>query len=206
MTEAQKDFNKDFVLSLPPMEKCVLAELKQDLKKVLPGFEEEGFDEVKARSCVDTENPSHALADALVKELNEAQKVYETKGVTARFSLATDDDSNLLIRTYAEKIDGHNWSTGYWATSWTLTPENQLSGKALVHVHNFEDASNVQMRASREFEQQPIDGEDAAKAVVSRIFESDKSLLKDLSDEDAVMASLKQIRRILPITRTRMKW
>ena len=62
------------------------------------------------------------------------------------------------------------------------------------------------MRASRDFAPQPITDTEAAKAIVKRMTESDKTLLEDLSDEDAVMSSLKQIRRILPITRTRMKW
>jgi hypothetical protein len=202
----EEDFCKELVLSLPPMESRDFATLKENLKTV-KGFKEDFFEEIATRTCiVPGEAGSNPLVDALQDELREMQEHYRAKHVSSRFTICLDDENNLVIRTYAEQLDAHNWATGYWATIWNLTRTGELSGKASVHVYSFEDSSNVQMRGSRVFTSVNIPHEHHAKGVVKKIAEYEKALLEDLSDEDAVMSSLKQIRRILPITRTRMKW
>jgi F-actin capping protein alpha subunit len=181
--------------------------LKADLK-TLPGYEEASIKEVAIRTCIVPGNaaPTNPLVEELNVHLYGSQTHYREKNVTARFSVSEDELHNLTIRTYAESMNPHNWCTGYWSTTWTLTPSHELSGTATTHVYTFEDSTNVQMRASRDFASISIPVDELAENVVQKMVECETDFLKDISDEDAIMTGLKQIRRILPITRTRMKW
>ena len=61
----------------------------------------------------------------------------------------------------------------------------------------------MQMRATREVPSKAIA---SAEEAIKAIKRADNTLLSDLTDQDALTGSLKKIRRILPITKTRMKW
>jgi hypothetical protein len=121
-------------------------------------------------------------------------------------TISNDDnnnDTNIVLRTYAETIDAHKHRTGYWAGEWILSDdETSLLGSLSVHVYYYEEA-NLQLRAQRQVPSTPIGSAADAMKVIKR---AEAGLLSDLTDQDAIQTSLKRIRRILPITKTRMKW
>ena len=207
MTDNKEEFCRELLLSMPPMESREFTMLQGNLKKI-DGFQEEFLQDVTARTCVGGNDASDSFISSLKEKLKEYQRFYPEKGVTARFAISKEEN-DIVIKTYAELLNAHNCETGYWSAEWKVqksqTSEAELSGKISIHVYYFEDG-NVQMRGKRDFEAATVSGDDLAQELVSKIAEYEKTFLADLSDEDAVMSSLKQIRRILPITRTRMKW
>jgi F-actin capping protein alpha subunit len=205
-----QDFYRGLVESLPPLETRDLHSLRNDLSK-LPDFDQAVWDEaVQSKTCTGSKAASSPLADALKAAVEDHQKVYRDQGMTARFTIEPDE-ADLALRTFVEHLDPHNWGTACWWATWKITEADavEVSGSVHTHVYYFEDQANVQKQASREFESTSMAAgsmEEVAKSIVDHVKASEKAFLADLADEDAVMTSLKQIRRILPITRTRMKW
>ena len=193
------------VSSLPPLESRLLNSLSADAAKqakvdsTLPAA-------IAERSCTGTPSkppPEGAFLDALtagIKEYHDKQ-YGGGKSVTARHQFDSNDDGHLILRTYAELIDTHKSRTGYWAGCWVIENESNIHGTISVHVYNYEDG-NMQMRAKREVPSQTIA---SAEEAIKAIKRADNSLLSDVTDQDALTGSLKKIRRILPITKTRMK-
>lgn len=192
---------EDLLLSLPPLESRDLALLKKHCQTL---FGEELDDSaVRERACLDESNTSTDLARALQAALADTQS--RLAADTKRFTIKSEE-SNLVVRTYVEKIDSHNWGTGYWASTWILKPAGDtaiLSGTIQAHVYNFEDG-NVQQKSRKEIEDTVVVG--GAEEIVKQMKGFERQFWEELQDEEPMMISLKQIRRILPITRTRMKW
>jgi len=207
MTE-KEDFCRELVLSLPPLESREFTMLKGHLKKI-DGFQEDFLQDVTARTCyVAGDDASDSFIDGLRQKLKEYQEFYNDKGVTARFAISKEGN-DIVIKTYAELLNPNNCETGYWSAEWKVQKgkdtQPEMSGTISTHVYYYEDG-NVQMRGKRDFEATTVMGADLAQEILTKIGEYEKTFLADLSDEEAVVSSLKQIRRILPITRTRMKW
>lgn len=194
-----EDFARDLMLSLPPMESREWNSTKADLTK-LNVYNDSIMKERNQKMCTTGAAPKHAY-DLIVK--NHIESVYKDKSnVTARYVVETDN----TIRTYAEHVASHNCSTGSWAGTWTIS-DTTLSGSIVLHAHYYEAGSNVQMRVNREFSAQLADSE--AETVVQQIKLWEVELYEQLStmfSDGEVDSSLKQVRRILPITKTRFKW
>jgi hypothetical protein len=225
---------QDLLLSLPPLESKDFASVQSDLTKLV-ALNRETIDkkaltkEMQTRTCQQDENSTDAFSAALAKCWLEHQEVTYGKkdGVTARFTVRQQDDGcSWMLRTYAEVLDAARFRTGYWAGKWVITGGGNdgtttatMSGELSLHVYYYEGGSNVQMRGKREIPAAAVkiasnasdaaadDNEVKAKAIVDSIKSMEKSLHQDLSNEDALfLSSLPKIRRILPITKTRMKW
>lgn len=194
------------IATLPPLDKRELESLQKQAAEyaVVDGF---ASLTLKQRTC--TGEPSNPPAGgAFVDALEAAVKDYQSKrygggkDVTARHQIDTNDEGHLVLRTYAEMIDPHKTRTGYWAGCWIIETESSVRGTMSVHVYNYEDG-NIQMRAQREMPKKDIS---TAEEVIKAIKRAEASLLSDVTDKDALTSSLKSIRRILPISKTRMKW
>lgn len=195
------------VSSLPPLESRQLNTLSTDAAKQANVDCEALPASIAERSCTGTASktpPEGPFLDALIVGIKEyhAKQYGGGKSVTARHLCDTNDDGHLMLRTYAELIDTHKSRTGYWAGCWVIENESSIRGSLSVHVYNYEDG-NMQMRATRDVPSTSIASAEEAIKVIKR---SDNTLLSDLTDQDSLTASLKKIRRILPITKTRMKW
>jgi hypothetical protein len=209
-----ENFSRDLLLSLPPMESRDWANTKGDLNK-LNLYSDEAMKDRNQKMCVVEGSASSALSASLRTALQEHQSLYEQKGeVSARLSFEEDGET-VRIRTYAELLAAHNCCSGSWTAEWTLLAKGtngELSGTVSLHVYYYEDGSNVQLRSIREFSSAPVSGPDEdglAKAVAARIGEWELELFNELSslyDEGEMESKLRQIRRILPITKTRFKW
>lgn len=175
---------------------------------------EEAMAEYNARQCSDVETgSSHPLAAGLEQKLKEYQeKTFASKGIAAKVVLAGD----LQIHTYAEKLDLPNFYTGYWKATWTLSSDNSLSGETKIHTCCYEDGNShltfaktfdavgVQPESPKDDPDQPPSLE---QGIVNQILNWEHDVLDLLATaQEEAPGSLKKIRRVLPITRTKMKW
>jgi F-actin capping protein alpha subunit len=190
--------------------------------------------EMQTRTCLQDENTStDAFSVALTKcwAAHQEETYGKKDGVTARFTVlqqqeddTTTREGGWMLRTYAEVLDTAKFRTGYWAGTWMIADAGDskkvsVSGELSLHVYYYEGGSNVQMRGKREIPSSSVsvassagdadtdENEAKAKAIVEYIKSMEKSLHQDLSNDDELfLSSLPKIRRILPITKTRMKW
>jgi capping protein alpha len=122
-------------------------------------------------------------------------------------------DGNFVIVLSGEKTNLKNFWSGKWTSSWSLKVNGssaELSGDAKLHVHYFEDG-NLQMQSSKSC---PVttftfsSPEKLAEEVFSRVQAFENSLQIGLEDMYNNMnnETFKSLRRIMPISKTKMDW
>ncbi|KAL7557920.1 hypothetical protein ACA910_022530 [Epithemia clementina (nom. ined.)] len=228
MTTATVVLSKQVLNSLPPLGKDDEATIVAAVKE-LPGFEESQLEEWKAQQCLDTKNATTPLAESLLHELQtQMDKQYGSSSSSgghqqARHSVVlapstntkkTTNNNALLIRTHVQLYEPLKFRAGSWSSEWHWDGTNStFSGTITMQIHSYEDDTNVQLRATRQIPPITTVGGDDAAALVQHMQRATQSLYHDLSqdiftghDKGKCPAALKKVRRILPITKTRMKW
>ena len=196
------------IASLPPLESREFNVISSQAAKQA-GAESVTPASLALRACNTTpqdpgEGPffgCRTSVEAGIKEYH-AKQYGGGKAVNVKYQFDKNEAGHLVLRTYAEMIDTHKSRTGCWSGCWTIDNDCKLRGTISAHVYNSEDG-NMQFRAKREVPEKKISNADD---VVKAIKRAEASLLSDLTDQEALTSSLKRIRRILPITKTRMKW
>lgn len=180
-------------------------------------------------------NAASSITNPLATELREKllnyqQKAFSgaggrgsgsaTKKVNARVWLTPGTSaSEFQIFSFAERIDTNNLQTGYWKSTWTITStsgaEAEVKGTVELHTYSFEDG-NTQLQLSKSFEGEIVkemENETAEEesslvnGVLYKIIEWEHSVLSVLKGlHDLSADRLKKIRRVLPITKTKMNW
>lgn len=148
---------------------------------------------------------------------------FSSPGVRAAHSVTASSgggDDTLTIATYAERVDLHNHHAGSWRGRYSICPATgDLSGKITIRAHTFENGGNVQLHSDISLDAANVGacslsgGSDEqslwASAVVRQIdaWEEEMAMQK-LSDMYESMGNtyLKSLRRVMPITRTKMEW
>jgi F-actin capping protein alpha subunit len=209
-----EDFTRDLLAALPPMESREWTMTKGDLNK-LSLYSDEVAVSRNQRMCVAEGRATSPISASLRDALQVHQSLYLQKGnVNARYSIEEEGDA-VTVRTCAEMLNPHNCSSGCWTAEWVIAVKGTtgaVSGKVNLHVHYYEDGSNVQMRSTREFTSESLEGSDGdtlAKAIVDQISKWEGVVFTELSslyEEGEMESKLRHIRRILPITKTRFKW
>ena len=185
--------------SAPPGHLDTLVENLSVLEPVSP----ELVDTVKAEQTVSNDVCGHPLAAALKEELDVYKsKFYSGKGVEYKFSIT--GDSKLQLTTLASRIDSTNCHSGSWRGEWEIdTANNKLEGVMIVHAFSHEDC-NIQLQHK---ETVPSCDITDAKSIQNKISRSEASVQAKLEDLHSSMGEkLKSMRRILPVTRTRLDW
>lgn len=179
---------------------------------------EEAAADQNALRCINMtgDASSHPLASSLQEKLKDYQeKTFAAKGVTAKVVLQSGDDGSLQIHTYAEKLDDPNQYTGFWKATWVFN-NNSLSGDAQIRTCSYEDGNN-QLSFSKSFDSttvdpsspkdQPDEAPTIEQGIVDQILKWEHEVLDILASMHETSSSqLKRIRRVLPITKTKMKW
>lgn len=165
----------------------------------------------------------HALAEPLMTAAKQYQKeMFGSKsGVTARVALmAGTSNQQLLVHTYAEKIDAPNQHSGCWRATWTIDKVSgddacEISGNVQVNGYAYEDG-NVQLKITKDFAPKKVgkasskDGEAPSLqgGIVQQIMQWELEILGIMEslNESVTADQLRSIRRVLPITKTKMKW
>lgn len=165
----------------------------------------------------------HQLASTLHEKMEEYQKLnfLSKTGVTACVALENGggNKNQLVVHTYAEKIDISNQHSGNWKAKWTIdsaeSSSAEVSGHVVVHSYVHEEG-NVQLKIEKEFPPVMVgkialnEGEVAslASGIVQQIMKWETIILGILEsmNDDVSSDHLRSIRRVLPITKTKMNW
>uniref|UniRef100_A0A7S1TQR4 F-actin-capping protein subunit alpha n=1 Tax=Phaeomonas parva TaxID=124430 RepID=A0A7S1TQR4_9STRA len=116
-----------------------------------------------------------------------------------------DDKFHIVLA--GVKLNLRNYWAGSWTSTWTLAG-TQLMGTVKVHGHYFEDG-NVQLQVSKDVPAITVDGgSDLVKSTVTAISEAEQVVQRGLEESYQNMSetTLQAIRRVMPITRTKMTW
>lgn len=159
---------------------------------------------------------NHPLAFTMKEKVKAYQdETFGSKpGVTARMAMAPGEEDpihQLVLTTYVEKIDSSNQFTGAWNATWTITYESdesaKISGSTKLHTYSYEEG-NCQLRTARDFQTTTVESEgDLPQALMDQITAWEREVLGLLASfHDLVGDNLRSIRRVLPITKTKMKW
>jgi hypothetical protein len=205
----------------------VLNEIKEEQKKFqcLP----------QEKQQQDVPSNCHPLAGPLATKLEQYQQqnFAGKQGVTARMTMKCDDEDDnsnkkLVIHTYAEKLDIPNRISGYWQATWTIisNPTNdraEISGRVQIHSFAYEEG-NAQVKVDQHFDTKIVTSSSTSTTAQKKMddvvstslispimkqiteWESDVLGLLAALNEGGTGEHLKSIRRVLPITKTKMKW
>lgn len=154
----------------------------------------------------------HPMAKALHEKLQDYQKENLKQGMTTRVALTQGPSKELVVHTYAEKIDATNQHAGSWKATWTVdkltSTQGQISGSVIVQSYAHEEG-NVQLKIVKEFPAVTVTDEASlADGLIQQIQSWETILLGILAtmNEDVSAEHLRSIRRVLPITKTKMNW
>jgi hypothetical protein len=135
----------------------------------------------------------------------------------------------LVIQTYVEKLDVPNRISGYWKATWTVLVNNtpttnnnnecgEISGRVQIHSYAYEEG-NAQVKIDQQFDTKTItklsttQDDDEPTSLVQPIMKQITAwesnvlgLLAAMNETGGTGEHLKSIRRVLPITKTKMKW
>ena len=253
-------FGTELLLSLPAMSASDWQDAQRDWKAVSGTATETAAtveQEYLQRTCSSTQEQQHnddkmnnwtPLMQQVYTQLQDYQSErYKASKMTRRLTLqpVVDDDNNhnnnnMIVRTYLEILDAANCQTGRLAVEWHIQPvlssddktetTAHVSGTAQLHVHYYENDTNIQLVATQTFQQAPASTAEekvnsivaqmeerqlsyevkVARAVVAQIRHHEDQLVQTLLHTTFASANchrhLKSLRRILPITKTRFPW
>mmetsp|Transcript_3860 Transcript_3860/g.5790 ORF Transcript_3860/g.5790 Transcript_3860/m.5790 type:complete len:271 (+) Transcript_3860:3-815(+) len=177
---------------------------------------------VESSAAVDTTDESNGCINALRKAMDDYVNLkFSSPGVRAAHQVKQEDgDETITITTYAERIDLTNHSVGSWNACYTVNPSlGHISGSVSITAHTFENGGNVQLHSKEEkpkTNSECITSNDNAdkqliwaKSIVKKVQAwEDKEVMDKLADMYERMNNeyLKSLRRVMPITRTKMDW
>eukprot|EP00753_Platysulcus_tardus_P015000 PLAT4706.21.p1 GENE.PLAT4706.21~~PLAT4706.21.p1 ORF type:complete len:288 (-),score=139.35 PLAT4706.21:143-1006(-) len=127
--------------------------------------------------------------------------------------VVTSSAGTLTALVSGYRINLRSFWSGFWRSSWSVVPSAgsaTVSGKVLIHIHYFEDG-NVQMKTERDFGPFTVSAatpEECAEEATKIIVGEESALQGALEEMYSNMSSetFKEMRRIMPITRTKMEW
>jgi len=163
----------------------------------------------------------HAIATSLHEKMEQYQNenFLSKLGVSSRLTVSKGVEKELLVHTYAEKIDVSNQYSGNWKATWIIDKLESVSGEISGHVivHSYaHEGGNVQLKIKKKFPSTMV-GEvsfseteqpSLAGGIVQQIMKWETILLGILAsmNDDVSSDHLRSIRRVLPITKTKMNW
>jgi capping protein alpha len=123
-------------------------------------------------------------------------------------------NGKIYVVIYGEKTNLRNFWSGKWFSTWTLSMSGPNSaailGDVKLHAHYFEDG-NLQLNNSKVVAEKVINGSsdvDFVSNIIAHISASENSIQQGLEAMYNNMneETLKAMRRIMPITKTKMEW
>lgn len=126
---------------------------------------------------------------------------------------SVDADSKLKVDFSGECVNLRNFWSGNWCSEWTVVLDEgkaAVGGLAKVHAHYFEDG-NVQLQTSKSYDAVLVAStspEILGVEVVAAIQAAEMDLQHGLDNMYKNMSAetFKAMRRVMPVTRTKMKW
>jgi F-actin capping protein alpha subunit len=158
-----------------------LDALLEDIQKLLgSSIDQEVLQQIKSRHEQDTCSGSTSSADhhPLALLLKQEMEGSGVRGVVVP-GTNNNNDKELLLRTYAERVDEEKSRTGFWSAEWTIQTQEttaELSGTVQIGSFSFE-GGNFQLRSTREFPLTIIDGGDLAHSATNCFLGTGRSCL-----------------------------
>lgn len=158
------------------------------------------------------EGNDHPLAAALQVQLTSYKdKFYSTEGLSVGFRVESKGNT-LLVSIYTEGVDAKNCHSGSWFSQWKIqvdgTTEASISGKVTVHAFSHEEC-NVQFHTIKDFGVINVTakGNDLSEIFIAQILTWENEVMNSCETlHDDMRDKLKSLRRVLPVTRTKMDW
>ena len=213
---------------LPPLSAEETPEILQTAAKLIGSSEEADKAAWERKTCNSSNaSASGPLAEALSSEshkylehnygndrIDAGKSVGEsdnndddTPGTTFRHQVLEDESNpnDLKLFMYVRYWQPQKGQVGNWSCECSWNAKKDLfSGTISLHVHSLEGGDTVHLRATKHLNETSFAPMDA-KGMIDLIAQGLVQIQKDLSTADATTA-LKDIRRILPVTRKRMNW
>jgi len=122
-------------------------------------------------------------------------------------------DGHIIIAISSSKFNPNNFWNGRWRSVWTATFAGNtvnLHARIRVNVHYYEDG-NVQLNTNTEKKLSvPAAGDEKATAanIIREIRKAEQTFHSALDGADVAMSetTFKALRRVLPVTRTKVNW
>ena len=144
---------------------------------------------------------------------------YSSAGVRAAHRVKREQEK-IKITIYAERIDLNNHSAGSWKSCYIVSPSlGCINGNVSITAHTFESGGNFQLHSFECFDESNSDCLDSSDGEEERLLWAKTIAKKIQTWEDCeVMGKLanmyermseeylKGLRRVMPVTRTKMDW
>ena len=204
--ESRRDIARGMLLTAPPGQ---LEGLVQDFETIFAAsgetLEEEWVKQVRAEHG--STRADLAAADSpRAKDLYENVKAYQSEyyssnGVVSALSVA-EEGTDLIVRTYSERIDESNCHAGSWTAHWKLQSSGELQGTVKVQALCHEEG-NIHLHSTSDFGPVSCGEEDA----VQKIGDCEQQVTDSINEMyDDMGEKLRSLRRAMPVTRTKMDW
>ncbi|ELT90161.1 hypothetical protein CAPTEDRAFT_163423 [Capitella teleta] len=163
---------------------------------------------------METDNVSEPWRKALETALTSYGSEHYCTGVTAVYGSSADGFITLTACLESHKFSPQNFWNGRWRSQWKVVfPESggtaDIEGLFKLQVHYYEDG-NVQLVSSKDIKEsmKVTNANDLARDVLRFITDSENTYQGAISENYTSMSetTFKALRRILPLTRTKVDW
>ena len=143
---------------------------------------------------------------------------YAVSPAASAAGTSANDDSLISLEVYAEKVSTSNCHSGSWHATYTIqvlsSTSATIGGTVRLRSHEYEEMANVQLSSTHALDQVTVSaktGQDWADAVLAQVQTWERGdvqgyLARLYDDEVMNNGMLRSMRRVLPVTKTRMDW
>lgn len=162
--------------------------------------------DLKSNKVLDVEDYAVSNTVSYFDALTTALKQYGEDHYPSLFAFnVIPDGSDIHIIIVGQRINADNFYTGQWRSHYVVSGDKSISGDVSLDIHYYEDG-NVRLTFGEKLDNTPLTAN--ASSIVNAIdkFETATSLAIVGKFEELNQKSFKNLRRLLPVTRSKIQW